>query len=238
MRLVVLLFLLCPGLTGIGFFDRPEMEYRHGRFRKAREDEQPSDIEDQKQYALEAAGEFGARVMPGGPYPRSPLYQGLELPLPDTYPRLCPGEMEIGELGAGTSLYTQSFMCRASEIGATPSYPAGRDPLRLDPGYHLRPGEVTKDQSATTRTLHARPPAFQGPKIGGAQPLYSVPPLSTPSQTAPRQTSCDRLCGLDRHVNHQNCDRECKTSGHAAHVERDRLWRERQRFMCNVGMQT
>ena len=155
------------------------MEYCRGRFRRAREDEQPSDTEDQGRYADEATMEYRAGGTPGGPYPQPPSYQGLELgearrPYPvsrellrsNPYPRLRLGETETGGLRAGTSPYMQPSMSREPEIGATPPlYPAVREPLRPIPGYHLRPGEVTIDRSATRRTLHARPPAFQGPKI-------------------------------------------------------------------------
>ena len=224
------------------------MEYRRGRSRKARDHEQPQDTEDQGTYDDAATREARAGGAPGGPYPQSPLYQGQELgkarppyPVsrellrPNQYPRPRPGSTEIGEVRAGTSSYIQSSMSREPEIGVTsPVYPAAREPLRPIPGYRsCLPGQVTIDESVPTRPLHAPPPAFRGPKIGGAQPLYPVPP-----PIAPRQTSCDRRCRLDNHVDHRNCNTKCKNSRHAAHLEKDRLWAEYQRRFPTVGTQT
>ena len=229
------------------------MEYRRGRSRKARDHEQPQDTEDQGTYDDAATREARAGGAPGGPYPQSPLYQGQELgkarppyPVsrellrPNQYPRPRPGKPEIGDFRAGTYSYTQPSMSREPEIGAaSPVYPGVREPLRPIPGHDLRspiessPGAVTLDPWVTTRPLHVRPPAFQGPKIGGAQPLYPVPP-----PIAPRQTSCDRRCRLDNHVDHRNCNTKCKNSRHAAHLEKDRLLAEYQRRFPTVGTQT
>jgi len=94
--------------------------------------------------------------------------------------------------------YPQTTLPRNTQIGAArPSYPAGREPLRLTPGYKPRwdeTSEVKPDKSGPGRTPCTPAPAFQGPKIGGAQPLHPAKPVPS---NPPRPKSQNHINGRD-----------------------------------------